>query len=468
VAEKYGAHIQYFLPGVAQWVGEANGPILKTMDASLDPLKTALDLAPRTKIVVFRKWYDTWEQDQLLEDCAGARIADDVVAEFRQSIEECENRGITVYVESLNEMRWDPWDVWPDRQAAFDVAFSEECAHLGVRPCVLSIAVGNPPGNFEERAWLWSKLYPALYAARAAGGALGIHLYGAPRMWEPDAQYYALRYRDDRQMWPADLRNLPTIVSEAGIDWGVVGGFDPPRGWKSSGDAAQYVEDLRWHDGEIAKDNYILGAVIFTVGGDDRWRDFDVTGVPEIQAWLVEPAEGGSVPIPTVITPENVPAGAPEQTVTFVFTASGIDGAANGFVGFEYPTLPDSEWTYGPAEQTEIGEFSDGTWQVSFQIPLNTTALPVGGVTGNLFVQIAELNGTPVDPVIDGGRFGPFPIDVLNEDETEPDEPDDPNEAAVNAARETVFTAAGDGYNADKNPLWLEIQKAVNVMKAGD
>ena len=118
----------------------------------------------------------------------------------------------------------------------------------------------------DPRRWIWSKLYPALYAAKKAKGCLARHLYGARRMWEPDPKYYALRYRDDRSFWPADLQDLPEIFSEIGIDYGVIGGTPTPQGWRSSGSAAQYVEDLTWFGDEIDQDAYVLGGTIFTAG----------------------------------------------------------------------------------------------------------------------------------------------------------------------------------------------------------
>jgi hypothetical protein len=383
------------------------------MDASLHALEYDLERSPRTKIAVFRKYYDEQAQRRWLDSGDGASLADEVFGMFVACVAACEARGVTPYLEDLNEMPWDPWDTMPDQQARLSAAFADRCAELHVRPAVLSIAVGNPPGSFAERAWLWEKLLPALYAAQRASGALSRHLYGAPRMNQPDPKYYALRYRDDRAMWPADLQGLPELVTECGIDGGVIGAPSAAAaGWRNYVSAEQYCEDLVWFAGELAKDSYILGATIFTAGGDFMWESFDVTGVPEI-AEFIRTQEVSSMPIPTVIHPDNIPEGVPGQSTTFTFTASGIDGAANGFVGFEYPLIPGtSQSYYGGATQHEIGEFTNGTWEATVDVSLNTTPLPPEGVTGSLFVQIVELNGTPADPVIDGGRFGPFPIEI--------------------------------------------------------
>lgn len=237
------------------------------MDRSLDPLRHVLEQSPETHTVVFRKYYDADQQRAWLESGDGAALAQEVYNDYAECIALCETQGVRVYVEDLNEMPWDPWDSAPDKQARLSAAFATQCGLMALRPAVLSIAVGNPPGSFDERRWIWEKLYPALYAAQRAGGALSRHLYGAPRFNQPDPQYYALRYRDDRAMWPADLQFLPELVTECGIDGGVIGAPSAAEaGWRNYITADQYVEDLRWFNDEIGKDAYIIGATVFLAG----------------------------------------------------------------------------------------------------------------------------------------------------------------------------------------------------------
>jgi hypothetical protein len=263
---KIGLHIQEWTPGTATWVAECNAPILKVMSTSRESLEWVLERSPGTKILVFRKYYDLAQQRAWLDSGDGTKLADEVYTDYAPCLAVCHKRKVVPYFEDLNEMPWDPWTEMPDKQARLSTRFAERCIILGVRPAVLSIAVGNPPGSMEERAWLWDKLYPALYAAKRASGVLSRHSYGAKRFWEPDPKYYALRHRDDRAMWPADLQTLPEIHSEIGIDYGVLYGSPTPKGYKSSGSAEQYVEDLTWYGDEIGKDPYVLGATIFGAG----------------------------------------------------------------------------------------------------------------------------------------------------------------------------------------------------------
>jgi N-acetyl-anhydromuramyl-L-alanine amidase AmpD len=49
------------------------------------------------------------------------------------------------------------------------------------------------------------------------------------------------------------------------------------RGWKEHGITAEaYLQELADLDAELQKDDYVLGATVFTAGPNDDWRDFDV------------------------------------------------------------------------------------------------------------------------------------------------------------------------------------------------
>lgn len=41
------------------------------------------------------------------------------------------------------------------------------------------------------------------------------------------------------------------------------------------------------------------------------------------------------------------------------------------------------------------------------------------------------------------------------------------NQERLDHVRAVVHFAAGDGYNEDQNPLWLDIQRAIAAMKEG-
>jgi hypothetical protein len=447
--------------------------VLKTMDASFEALRYVLERSPETKIVVFRKYYGQSDAMRAwLDSGDGAALADEVYAMFAGCLALCEQRGVTAYLEDLNEMPWDPWSEMPDKQARLSAAFAGRCAELGVRPAVLSIAVGNPPGSFEERAWIWEKLYPALYAAQNARGALSRHLYGAPRMWQPEAKYYALRYRDDRAMWPADLQSLPELVTECGIDGGVIGAASAAvAGWRAYVNAEQYVADLEWFGDEIGKDKYILGATIFTAGGDYMWESFDITGEPKIQAFIRDQHEEVDVAEPTTINALNQPAGEPGETVMFEFQADGIDGTADGFAGLEFPIIPGTENTYGPGSQHRIGQFQNGEVDVEIAIPEATTPLPKGGVIGSIFIQIVELDGVNFD----GGRHGPYPIALLAKTTGQgpghgggkPEPDDEIDEAAVKQNLDELWAlAAAFGMNGDTaNEAYIK-QRVIAIKEA--
>jgi hypothetical protein len=146
------------------------------------------------------------------------------------------------------------------------------------------------------------------------------------------------------------------------------------------------------------------------------WDDFDVTHQPAIQTFIRDQKGVALMPKPTTITAVNRPSGAPGSTTRFQFLAAGIDGWADGYAGLEFPKVPGTGQTYyGPASNHDLPRFQDGVVEVDITIPEPTTPIPADGVTGEIFIQIVEIDGTTWD----GGRFpsgkSGFPITILAE-----------------------------------------------------
>lgn len=175
------------------------------------------------------------------------------------------------------------------------------------------------------------------------------------------------------------------------------------------------------------------------------------------------------MPIPTQITSNFTPVGTPGEMTSWTFTAVGIDGAANGFTGFEYPPVPGMTDTYyGGATQTESGTFTNGTWEGPVEVSMNTTPLPPEGVTGSLFLQIVELDGVNFD----GGRHGPFPIQILPGSEPgtgggEPPGSEDEMTATEQQALDELWAlaAAFRQNNDPKNAEYIE-QRVIAIKNA--
>jgi hypothetical protein len=159
----------------------------------------------------------------------------------------------------------------------FWVALARRMHANGFRPCVGSIAVGNPPGTVEEMNAQLEAFTPALDAALAAGGAWSYHAYSIQYTTDENIEsWYSLRYRRFYEFLSQnhpDLTALPMILTEGGA------GQD---GWTSGG-AAKFENWLTWFDGEMRQDDYVLGVTLFEIGDPQGWPTFDLEPVA---GWL--------------------------------------------------------------------------------------------------------------------------------------------------------------------------------------
>jgi hypothetical protein len=112
-----------------------------------------------------------------------------------------------------------------------------------------NFSMGTPNTNPTA----WPAFYPAIDAARANGGILGLHEYGTPMQQYFDAAsgdgWLCGRYRKVyRQFLIPSNRSLPLAITEAGVD-GVA-----PVGWKNHFTSDQYMAQLQWYDSLMRAD----------------------------------------------------------------------------------------------------------------------------------------------------------------------------------------------------------------------
>ena len=85
---------------------------------------------------------------------------------------------------------------------------------------------------------------------------------------------------------------MPLVISEGGIDAGVgqgcpqrqqneAGWFSCYKDWASLGLGPDmwrvYLEQLKWYDSELRKDDYVIGVTLFTAGtANTEWHSFDL------------------------------------------------------------------------------------------------------------------------------------------------------------------------------------------------
>jgi hypothetical protein len=158
--------------------------------------------------------------------------------------------------------------------ARFEEARVNILAQDGRRACIGNFSTGWPEINDPA---MWPPFYPAIDAARAHGGILGLHEYGTPMQ-----QYFetatgegwlCARYRKAYRIpLVPDGKVLPLAITETGVD-GVA-----PVGWKNHYTGEQYMEQLRWYDGVLRQDAYVLGATIFALE-IPGWEAFDISPI---------------------------------------------------------------------------------------------------------------------------------------------------------------------------------------------
>jgi len=210
----------------------------------------------------------------------------------------------------------DYWEGWnepdPDLDmywyASFEAERVRQLAAYRLKAAVGGFSAGVP--EFSQ----WFNFMPAIEMARTHGGILTLHEYGAPTMdylmGDPlpglpayhDRGPLALRYRwlYEDILLPRGT-TIPLVITEAGIDGIVMSGHrpgPPGLGWQDFvgyweelglGSGAQaYINQLAWYDHQLQADGYVIGFTLFTAGGGDHWRTYEVNNIlPELAAYVV-------------------------------------------------------------------------------------------------------------------------------------------------------------------------------------
>ena len=145
----------------------------------------------------------------------------------------------------------------------------------------------------HQRGWKtvggsFSVGWPNVDEAKDVGAGLAacdywsVHEYSAPAMWDNET-WLCLRYRRTvAELKEAGFPIRPLIITECGIDGGVIEGTPPGvsrPGWKTytNEDADAYMEQLAWYDRHLMQDDYVEAAAIFVGGPNQDWLDFEVT-----------------------------------------------------------------------------------------------------------------------------------------------------------------------------------------------
>jgi hypothetical protein len=289
---KLGLFVAWFHPEIMDLIATRNVAVLKTLE--LDPafLADVKARSPETLIVgrVTLGQLDLNRPDMKAE----ARRAVDAVLPLAKD----GNRlGLVDAWEGFNEPV--PGDEDQMRKLAeLEAERVRLLAEHGLRAVVGNFGAGQPPLEW------WPAFRPALEAAQAHGGYLGLHEYSAPTMWfntnrapldfyanAADEGWLTLRYRKVYRQFliPWGLR-LPLVITETGVDGLVRDRPGPPgQGWKDFAgywaelgmgtDApGNYVEQLAWYDSQLQLDDYVVGATVFAMTAFEDWRSYEIKG----------------------------------------------------------------------------------------------------------------------------------------------------------------------------------------------
>lgn len=150
----------------------------------------------------------------------------------------------------------------------------------GYKPCIGSIAVGNPGGSTSEMQSYLAAFVPALRQAQAAGGAWSYHAYTINYTTDVSAEiWYSLRYRQFYSYFATafpDLNTMPLILTEGGVDFS---GDPSTSGWQARGSQADFERWLNWFDQQMQQDGYVLGCTLFENGDPAGWPSFELEPV---------------------------------------------------------------------------------------------------------------------------------------------------------------------------------------------
>ena len=230
----------------------------------------------------------------------------DMKAEARRAAE-------AVFALALDERRAGLVDAWegynepvpgdPDQMRKLSELETERVRLLAERG--LAAVVGNFGTGQPPLEW-WPDFKPALEAAAANGGYLGLHEYSAPTIWfntnrealdftadRGDEGWLTLRYRKVYRQYldPWGLQ-LPLVITECGVDGLVTNRPGPPGGgwvdfggyWQELGmgsdTAGNYVEQLAWYDSQLQLDEKVVGASIFAMTAFGEWSSYQLLGEP--------------------------------------------------------------------------------------------------------------------------------------------------------------------------------------------
>lgn len=272
MASKLGPHVIQATSAAQAWATHA--PLVKQLDGT-----TCLRLAPAGSLRVFRAYWPDGEMN--------ARIASMAVAATVADIVQALGGFVPDYVDGpFNEVA-QRQGLGLEQHADFMAAFvpAIKAALPGVKVSGFAFSTGNPGsaafGDRDDFQYLYNRNW-------CGCDAISLHCYFGTDGFD---SAYALRWRALCSTVPS---HPPIMISECGID-AVPGGA---KGWMAAGlSAAEYVDLLAAYDAELAKDDDVIGATVFTAGASNDWAAYNTDPCDTSRFWI------GGIPMASPSTP---------------------------------------------------------------------------------------------------------------------------------------------------------------------
>ncbi|HEX7588704.1 MAG TPA: LysM domain-containing protein, partial [Anaerolineae bacterium] len=279
---------------VPGYLGTAQPRIVLSMEHSADTWRAAKQASPNT-FIIGRHYVD--DKDQIFLDDPEGR-AEQFFAAMKGDAERM--RGIYDAWMGYNESVVNSQEE-AEKLSRFYVRWGDLMRAAGCKSAAYSFATGNPArGDPKPDGSLEPNFWPFLAEGLRHCDLLSLHEYSAPTLdfW---ATFLCLRYRKVMDLLPPDARRQ-IVITETGIDGGAGPADQPQQGWSKFTDAAGYVATLSWYDAELQKDDYVIGATIFTMNGWGIDGSFAIGDVTQIRDYI---AQGGA-PASVVVKPPVV------------------------------------------------------------------------------------------------------------------------------------------------------------------
>jgi len=256
-------HVQYLDEPTLGAIRRVKPPMVKIMNATRKQLENIRAASPNS-LIVARVYQEN--QDYQTDPVAAGRAFANCYADIIDLIDVAE-----VFNEAINSLA----DMNTCRKFDdYQVAFARRLWEL--RPEVKVGLFCLPTGNFgwPGEPALTPAWFPHSMNLPADRCYICVHEYTWHDLrWEFGARM--CRYR--RQMEWAKEIGFKLLITECGFTQAVLAG-KPDVGWRSDPKTWQrerYVQSLREYDTELRKDDYVIGAAIFTCGRNSGWDTFE-------------------------------------------------------------------------------------------------------------------------------------------------------------------------------------------------